>query len=158
MLYFQSVAKFNKGKVDITDPCYNKDVWCRMSCDIIPGTYIVKTYIDDDGRVSRLNIIHQDYNEPLWRNNIPFILCGSIGVDAGLAGIFEDKPDYNDDDWKEICNILPFDRQVSQICIPKDAFKCNGIVCSSGWGDGTYHVYKKLNGNNQIFNLEIRFI
>lgn len=28
------------GKViDVTDPCYNSDVWCRTSIDVVPGTY-----------------------------------------------------------------------------------------------------------------------
>lgn len=34
------VGKIMLGdKVDITDPCYDKSVWCRMTVDCKPGEY-----------------------------------------------------------------------------------------------------------------------
>ena len=31
--------KHFEGLIDITDPCYDKDVWCRMNATVKAGTY-----------------------------------------------------------------------------------------------------------------------
>lgn len=31
--------KHFEGVVDITDPCYDKDAWCRMNAEVKSGTY-----------------------------------------------------------------------------------------------------------------------
>lgn len=92
------VGKFELGnKVDITDPCYNKGVWCRMTTDCKPGTWYGYATISDEGewgdRVATLCIYLDDRKdpEPDWE------LIGNIGVDAGMAGFFRDKPDYTDE-------------------------------------------------------------
>jgi hypothetical protein len=142
--------------VDITDPCYRKDVWCRMNdVKVKPGeykcvtwmrpdtyTYEGKTY--DDTRVAIIGIYlnglvpNEDYMEEI----------GEIGVDAGLAGFFNNKPDYNDDEWSEFCDSI------------RDGcawIKDEGFFSSSGYGDGCYPV-NAFRMNGEIVALEIRFI
>ncbi len=119
-------------KVDITDPCYDKNVWCRMTTDCEPGTY--KGYIEmsDEGdwgmRVATVSIFKGD---KIWRiEEMEFI--GTIGVDAGLAGFFNDKPDFKGNEWSEFCDSI----------IEGNAWNLyNGIFSSSGYGDGCYEVY-----------------
>lgn len=73
---------------------------------------------------------------------------GSIGVDAGLAGFFHHKPDYDDAAWAEFCD------RVSH----GDAWMIeNGFYSSSGYGDGGYGVFA-YQQDGEIRALEIRFL
>lgn len=73
---------------------------------------------------------------------------GSIGVDAGLAGFFHKKPDYDDAAWSSFCDTI----QTGSAWLTKD-----GFFSSSGYGDGGYGVYAhKTDG--EIDALEIRFL
>ena len=91
-------------KIDITDPCYDKDVWCRINnFPIEPGTYECYTFEANNeetggwgNRIARIGI-RKD-------KAIYYAREGSIGVDAGLAGFFIDKPNYTDDEWCKICH------------------------------------------------------
>lgn len=73
---------------------------------------------------------------------------GSIGVDAGLAGFFHNKPDYSDNAWTKFCDRISHG----------DAWLMeDGFYSSSGYGDGCYGVYaQKTDG--EITALEIRFL
>lgn len=85
------------GSVDITDPCYDRDVWCRMTdVKIRKGVYTcIAWHHKDKGTF--------DNGEPYCYDVIGIIgiyfdgvipcqkdmkEIGSIGVDAGLAGFF----------------------------------------------------------------------
>ena len=119
-------------KVDITDPCYNKGTWCRMTTDCEPGTYKGYVEMSDEGvwgtRVATVSIFKGD---KMWSIE-EMESIGSIGVDAGLAGFFNDKPDFNDDEWSEFCDKIE----------EGEAWNLyNGIFSSSGYGDGCYEVY-----------------
>ena len=119
-------------KVDITDPCYDKDVWCRMTTDCEPGLYKGYVEMSDEGdwgmRVATVSIFKGD---KMWGiEEMEYI--GNIGVDAGLAGFFNDKPDFSDTEWNEFCGKIN----------DGDAWNLyNGIFSSSGYGDGCYNVY-----------------
>ena len=119
-------------KVDITDPCYDKDTWCRMTTDCEPGEYKGYVEMSDEGswgmRVASISIFKGNKK---W--GIEEMECiGTIGVDAGLAGFFNDKPDFNDEEWSEFCDMIR----------EGDAWDLyNGIFSSSGFGDGEYNVY-----------------
>lgn len=138
--YEQSVeiigTQFFGEKIDITDPCYDRDTWCRMN-DVraIPGDYtcFVTRFVNgpSDGVITSINIVLEDKSSERYdiseMNDI-----GSIGVDAGLAGFFNNKPDFNDSEWDTFCdNIEKGDAWIYQ----------NGFFSSSGYGDGGYEVY-----------------
>ena len=120
------------NKIDITDPCYSKDVWCRINnFPIVPGTYECYTVEADNeetggwgNRIARIGI-RIDKATHYERK-------GSIGVDAGLAGFFIDKPDYTDDEWYKICD---------EMCDKKVSLATDHFFSSSGYGDGGYDVY-----------------
>ena len=119
-------------KVDITDPCYSKGVWCRMTADCEPGEY--KGYIEmsDEGifgtRVASISIFKGD---KIWGIEEMEII-GNIGVDAGLAGFFNDKPDFSDNEWYDLCDKISKGHVWNLY---------DGIFASSGYGDGFYDVY-----------------
>lgn len=124
-----------KDKLDITDPCYDKDVWCRITVPCLEGEYTCHydtVEIEDWGkRVKSIWIKHEDFqNADDWE------FVGTIGVDAGLAGFFDDKPDFDDKEWEELCDEI-FDKNVIETKFEgRDAF-----FTQSGIGDGVYDVY-----------------
>lgn len=143
--------------IEITDPCYNKDVWCRMNnVKIVEGDYTciiwrcTEKYICEgrevtDTCVSRIGI----YLDGIIPQQKAMEQIGEIGVDAGLAGFFMDKPDYSDDEWHDFCNSIK----------KGDAWiKPEGFFSSSGYGDGGYPVVAGKNDAGEITSLEIIFI
>ena len=144
------------GKINITDPCYDRDVWCRIDAEVKEGIYdcVVwrqTNYYEHNGEkypVKTVSIIgiYLDGVIP-QQNKMEHI--GDIGVDAGLAGFFNNKPDYTDDEWEKFCKLIA-DRK-------KDAWiNKEGFYSDSGNGDGYYPVYA-YKKNNEITALEIRF-
>lgn len=148
-------AKHFEGVVDITDPCYDKNTWCRMNVTVKAGEYDCHIWRHTskeiwngeeykDVRVGVIGIYLNGIIPP--QRSMEEV--GSISVDAGLAGFFMNKPDYNDDEWSAFCDSIR----------DGDAWiKDEGFFSSSGYGDGYYPVYAyRMNG--EIVALEIRFI
>lgn len=133
------------GKIDITDPCYNKTVWCRMNdVEVKPGNYFGYIETNSKGRVSLIGIYLDD--------DLPtnaFAHIGDIGVDAGLAGFFENKPDYSSEEWVEICEKLRGKNW---------ALLDDGFVSLTGYGDGEYPVWASKNDDGKVVALEIKFM
>ena len=150
--------KFN-GPLSVTDPCYDKDVWCRLDgLNILPGDYTCIAYTGTfyyafegkrhrETRVCVLSLFRCDENFKTAVDQMDEI--GEIGVDAGLAGFFENKPDYNDEEWSAFCEAIRDKDWVETDC---------GFCSSSGYGDGSYPVFAKKNADGLITALEIRFI
>lgn len=142
------------GAVDVTDPCYDRDEWCRMNeVKVKPGEYTCAVWHEKVKETqSTYNVvgvigIYLNGFIPPQRSMEPI---GEIGVDAGLAGFFMNKPDFNDDEWNKFCNTLDFDKDDTWL---NDL----GFYSVSGHGDGGYNVYaNKVNG--EITALEIRFL
>jgi len=124
------------GLIDITDPCYDKDVWCRINgVKVRRGTYNANYFIGDNGRVEKIAICHKSFSGEIDYENADYV--GDIGVDAGLAGFFiSPKPDYTQDEWQKICNEL-------NTSGPAVSLNSQGFFTSSGWGDGGYGVFGK---------------
>ncbi len=146
-----------RGQVDITDPCYNRSVWCRINnLKIANGKYLCAIRERDEGewgiRVSTIGIYSLEFPVP-DPNQMKCI--GNIGVDAGLAGFFHHKKNFNEDEWTQFCNKL------YPIAKPHDRawIDYGGFFSSSGFGDGSYDVYAYYGTeDNQITALEIRFL
>lgn len=52
-----------------------------------------------------------------------------------MAGFFNDKPDFNDDEWDKLCDKV---NEGDAWCL------YDGIFSSSGYGDGSYDVYASV--------------
>lgn len=143
--------KFFEGMIDITDPCYDKDTWCRMGKEIAKGVYNCNITMSDEGiwgkRVKAIEI----FQKGLKKKNTHKKYIGFIGVDAGLAGFFMNKPDYDDIEWAKFCD---------KIREGDYWFNDEGFFSSSGYGDGEYPVYcyKAENNPEDIVGLKIVFI
>lgn len=138
------------GSVDITDPCYNRDVWCRMNdVKIKEGEYSCMVSYKEDSyfgctRVGTIGIFLNGFVP----NKGSMKKIGEIGVDAGVAGFFHNKPDYNQEEWGRFSD---------QFCGGKAWMVDNGFCSESGYGDGGYPVYA-YEQEGEIVALEIRFM
>ena len=133
------------GKVVVSDPCYDRDVWCMVDdLAVKPGRYKTWSVLSDESswgmRVAALVLIHEDFTEDDLKN-WKSIEC-SIGVDSGQCGIFDDsiypqkkEPQKFESFYKECCDITLSDKSAG---IMKNG---KGVVSSSGYGDGTYELF-----------------
>ena len=130
------------GKVDITDPCYDRGGWYLVTKECQPGYYKGYAYMSDEGewgkRVARLSIFKDDKKTELKK--MKFI--DSIGVDAGLAGFFRDKPDYPGNKWNDFLVESGVFKTKDEADHSRKTYAIDyGIFSESGFGDGEYAVY-----------------
>ena len=145
------------GSVDITDPCYNKDVWCRLNgVAIKKGVYTCVAWYQtekgkyEDGKAYSYKLVGMIgiYLNGAIPRQKDMEEIGSIGVDAGLAGFFHNKPDYGAAAWSDFCgSVRHGDAWLTE----------EGFYSSSGHGDGGYGVFA-YKQNDEIVALEIRFL
>ena len=143
---------FEQGSVDVTDPCYDNDVaFWRTQIKIKPGLYNCYVY-KWKTRIAAIEIKHERYVSIKGY----YQLHATIGVDAGLAGFFENKKDYSDEEWKLFCNDLSIEDKKDPT--KKYYFKDNGFFSQSGFGDGVYDVLIKKNTDGEIVQVKIKFL
>lgn len=132
--------------VDISDPSYSEDVWCRINnFPVSPGKYECYVRVADNtetedwgNRVARIGIRK---GKSVYKER-----KGMIGVDSGMAGFF------NCD------NKLIFEDIIHEYPAVTDVFIYdNAFVSSSGYGDGGYDVWAGYS-NGEIVEVYIEFI
>ena len=70
------------GSVDITDPCYDRDVWCRMTdVKIRKGVYtcIAWHHKDKGSGYTERRRRHMSVSDIVWMEDIGYWFCDSIG-------------------------------------------------------------------------------
>lgn len=148
---FDSI-EFSKEEIAITDPCYNKSVWCRINdIPIVSGlyqcSYTMITDPEDNTNIKSIEktmIVHNEYlaTHPNADSVFEFKnweYVGEIGVDSGMAGFFQDKPNFSNAEWSDLCNSIDW---------KKNAYLENSGK-PNGWrgfwtgtnSDGGYPVY-----------------
>ena len=156
--------------VMVSDPCYDKDVWClKVVDDVLPGEYTHRIEIVDAGswgdRVDRLIVCHKDYDF----EKLSFeVLSNDIGVDSGEAGFFDydmfckvtDKEESHDLFGDECYGLCVVTR--NEIAMHTDnqggvLASGLGLVCNSGFGDGAYTLYGARNDDGKIVAMYIDF-
>ena len=151
-----------KNEVMVSDPCYDLGTWCQgIVGGVKAGKYNAFAIITDEGswgeRVAELIVIHEDADI----NEITDELDFEVGVDSGQAGIFnldyykEHQPDDDYDNrkswYRRVCDITCSDGDCGTI-------DNEGVVSSSGYGDGGYVCYAAYNKENEIVALRVVFI
>lgn len=150
-------------KVYVSDPCYEVGTWCQTLLDnVLPGNYrcfITKADLQEWGdRVSELWITHEEYQ------SIPEEYIGNIGVDAGMAGIYDKEyfETFNTDKHSNPKHGPWYDKVFTTLVMSEDIEgsvmddKC--VVSFSGIGDGSYPVYITRNEEEKIISIGIRFL
>lgn len=170
--------RFNVGTISITDPCYDNDIWCRISESIVPGKYDVYIKRKDvrygpyqANRVALLRIVLDEPDVQArvranrsWRR----IPNNFVGVDAGLAGFFQNKPNFGNKEWDRfVDDIERQDDEKAHSDLTRLSYfyedeskNALGVFSSTGDGDGSYPVYRireeRGNGRRSVA-LEIRY-
>ena len=158
--------KVRSGRLNITDPCYSIDVWCRGDVPAVNGDWCGQAEIIKEGKASfvkslscwSVNVCSPDTIE---RKQAPF----KIGVDSGQAGIFDldEYPrfgasfscDSEDNGFYRRCCETSLKRYAGVVEINGSSI---GIVSRSGNGDGEYKATLWINENNLVEEIEIVFI
>lgn len=163
------------SNVRVSDPCYDDSVWCKTRLtDVYPGEYNVYTETSDEGRISRLTVIHKGYiMECMGESN--WVEHSEIGVDSGQAGIFCETTYRNDEivpsittpesdfslgnyrkdetgeEWYEAMCKFTLDKEQWGVYD-------TGVVSSTGYGDGGYPLEVVRNDDEQIVGMRITYI
>lgn len=135
------VGTLNLGNnVDVTDPCYKKGTWCRITTECVPGTYY--GYIETSNKSVWGMRVKRVKNIAIFKDNNMLPLdemdtIGTISVDSGLAGFFNNKKDFSEEEWEKLCKTIE----------KGDAWALyDGIFSNSGYGDGVYAVCTSHDG------------
>lgn len=141
------------GTVDATDPCLVQSSRWRMTLTgLRPGVY--RCYLQRIPRdyVQGLFLVHEDVPfsgiqnpeaDSAWKS------VGRIGVDAGMAGFFDQKPDWLRQRWGELMDWM--EEQDAQAGGRLHAYRKqfdgrDAFWSTSGYGDGDYRVFVQQNG------------
>ena len=164
--YTEKVFKIREGDVvTATDPCYDSDVPSAY-LHLPAGEYDCMYDMVDEGdwgmRVAKCAILKKGAGAYIWDPDDALRqYAGSTGVDAGLAGFFINKPDYDDSAWDRFCKDL---RKADKEDMQRTGRKYKnvyhtpeGFFTSSGFGDGEYNVYI-LDTGKEIVGAMIIFI
>jgi hypothetical protein len=151
------------SKIRVSDPCYDRDVWCAGILEnCAPGGWSASLLMSDEGtwgtRVKELIIRHQDWmsENPTEKSDV------HAGVDSGQCGFWDDAlyPDgerrYDAGEWYHTVSQLTFD-EVN----PRTRYGgviSFGALSQSGYGDGGYNVYVDRNSLGQIVAAKIDYI
>lgn len=157
---YVGTIKITNGVVDATDPCYDNRTVCRVNnIKICNGDYKCYAVYDkkEPNRVARCRIVLDDEETMTkvekgtsWRK------YSNIGVDAGIAGFFVNKPDFDDEEWGDFCD--NFDNSKDKFIYENITGDSFGFCTESGYGDGIYAVWAIRNDKRKITALEIRFL
>lgn len=149
-------------KIDITDPCYDKSTWCRTQKPIVPGKYDCYAGVGGNKawgkRVYALIILVSGLD---LDGKYDVQSVGTIGVDAGMAGFFVNKPDYSHDEWNQVCEYVfesdGLKRPKKFLIVDENSpFRCKGFFSESGIGDGEYVLYA-INQHNKTVGYKLEF-
>lgn len=154
------------GVIDITDPGYDSDVWCRMSnVKVMPGVWNCYAYKGRHPRLgNRVWIVqiviadgpYDEITEEKIQSRKSWRRIGEIGVDSGLAGFFNHKMNFSDKEWSDLCDMMFNTETQNGSAYIKQFLTGDGFWTESGIGDGCYTVHA-IRVDRKIVALEIRF-
>lgn len=141
------------GFIQCMDPCYDNDSALCDKLKALCGVWEVKINVNKEGRVTSLVAIHESVKNVKF-NDDDWFHCG---VDAGLFGFFDNKPDYTENEWNDILNSEILNSNFG-VATEDNVFKCNGVWSSTGYGDGLYPLYYLEDSDKAAYALKIKYI
>ena len=161
--------ELSQPKMYISDPGYDKDVWCTKVVDnCLTGKWKASINVNhylweydgkkgEDHRVASVYICHESKTNAVFRgidyhgNTVTYrpgweVLSNQIGVDSGQCGFF-DFEKYGDNDLFEFDGKCGFGSKWYGNCCDAtldkhaDIIANMGVNASSGFGDGCYVVF-----------------
>jgi len=153
--------KITSGQVMVSDPCYDLGTWCQgIIKNVKKGNWKAKILVTNEGdwgsRVAAIIAWHESISEVAY-------VCSSwnkqnfeVGVDAGMAGIFDLAEFHSEDD--EYNNPNSWYRRCCDLTDNKAGIIDNsGIVSSSGYGDGSYECSTMEEGSGKVIAIMVDF-
>jgi hypothetical protein len=174
--------EIKSGSIVCSDPCYVIPTWCQGIVDNVKnGTWLAEVDMKDEGnwgvRVASLFIV----NKHAFENQGVFPISESVfdeeplnfagGVDSGQFGFF-DKDFYRNDELAKDLDKENFGenydmqsgdtwyRACSKLTLGNDQWGVlpNGVVSSSGFGDGSYDVFGLKDDSGEYVAFAVVFI
>jgi hypothetical protein len=162
------------GVMVCSDPCYSLDTWCMGIVENVKnGTWLASIETSDEGdwgvRIATLEVRHNDFKD----TNLKFVdeLPFTGGVDSGQFGFFDKEFYRNDESAKDLPKYdfsSDFDKESGDIwyraccdlTLAKEQWGVlpNGVVSSSGYGDGSYGVFGEKNAEGEYVAFKVVFI
>lgn len=161
--------------VMVSDPCYSEPTWCQTKLENVKaGIYNVYVEKQDEGdwgvRCGKLIAIHENYIlfSKSWEHH------SNCGVDSGQLGIF-DYPSYRNDAVEIVAPTsttkypdfqLPKENEgddwyekMCKFTLSDESWGTyeNGVVSSSGIGDGGYDLFVMKDGD-EIVGMIVDFL
>lgn len=148
------------GEVIVTDPCYDIKSGERLKAK--NGVYKVSIE-EEDGVISKLILAHTDFSP--YGHSYTTKEIYELGVDSGQMSVF-DIEKYKKDDWifEEKYPLDIEDNFYGACCYITLHSEENagtlkyGAVCCSGYGDGDYDGFAKINEQGEVEYIEISFV
>ena len=160
----------------VSDPCYERDVWCCGTVDNCKiGTWEAGVFVRDEGEWGeRMAVLavrfaedgprFEEITRATDKGLKGWTMCRfEVGVDSGQAGIFDDahymdnsifedvaKSDYGDEWYNHCCDITLSRMQAGVLPF--------GVVSRSGYGDGGYYAMTHRAPDGQVDGIYIGFI
>lgn len=163
-------------KVVVSDPCYTIPTWCQIIVEnVIPGYYVPMVRgVETDGwgnRTSMQMCIHEDYIGKESELLLSWVEHGgTVGVDSGQAGIFSRESYRNDKhpiekggyDFELTLRDGDGDEWYEKMCqrtldVSHWGLYDEGVVSSSGFGDGSYPLYVLITEDDKVVGFCIDF-
>lgn len=158
---FYALGDFELSQPDlvISDPCYKPGTWCAGTIKAKPGKWICDALIGPTNwytRVKRLRARHESVSEAVYA--LEFVDTGiDVGVDSGQCGLFDaekyEKDAFVDSAYEKLCDIT-LGSELSGGIIPGRS----GVVCESGFGDGSYNALVHRNADGEVIGIQLVFI
>lgn len=143
--------------IRITDPCYERGTWCcGYIDDTKTGTWEVSIKTIDSS-VGELHMYHVDIKKETLKKSHWIEQEFTIGVDSGQCVVIDDDI-YPIGDTGEYGELDTFYGKCCDL-IDNDGIGLmdRGVVCSSGYGDGTYTCYT-LEEKGKTVGVKVIFI
>ena len=168
------------GKLVCSDPCYSIPTWCQGIVENVKnGVWGAEINLSDEGdwgkRVASLYIVNEDANAKMTGIETKIFeeepLSFDAGVDSGQFGFFDFAHYRNDESAKDLKKFEFGDnydtqsgdtwyRACSDLTLGDEQWGVlpNGVVSSSGFGDGSYDVFGYKDAYGEYVAFAVVFI
>lgn len=168
------------GKLVCSDPCYSIPTWCQGIVENVKnGVWGAEINLSDEGdwgkRVASLYIVNEDANAKMTGIETKIFeeepLNFNAGVDSGQFGFFDFAHYRNDESAKDLKKFEFGDnydtqsgdtwyRACSDLTLGDEQWGVlpNGVVSSSGFGDGSYDVFGYKDAYGEYVAFAVVFI
>ena len=165
--------EITSGILVASDPCYEIPTWCQGIIENVKkGTWLAEIETSDEGawgeRIARLRVEHINANRTYQMEQINM----DGGVDSGQFGFFDKDFYRNDEAAKNLSKYNfggDFDRDgegeewycaCCKLTLSDESWGVlpQGVVSSSGFGDGSYPVFGEKDENGEWVVFEVIFI